>query len=156
MFCGWPHRISCECRLCRDIHNNNFARRCSRRRTRNRGKKPKGEEPMKKPQVGMNGANVKLLRASAFSQAHPHIWDYLTAPRYSDTKELRQTSTLLLFNDSGVLKLCFSDKDNNRTVFMTGETVEELFTNLEVALESDTAEWRTSRSANHGSKNIPY
>lgn len=111
---------------------------------------------MKKPSIGMNGANVKPLRASAFSQSHPHIWDYITSPTYSDTGEPRQTSTLLLFNDNGALKICFSDKDNQRSVFITGETIEELLANLEVALESDTAEWRTSRRGTSSSGQPPY
>lgn len=143
MFCGWGHMPACRCVVCVSLHNGTIARRRQRKRGKPKKKPWYRELSVKKPKVDLTGKTIIPVEASEFSQEHPVLWDYLTAESYSDDGTARRTSTMLIFTDSGSLKLCFNDRDNNRQFFHTAATMELLLTEAEVKLATDTADWKT-------------
>jgi len=90
-----------------------------------------------------------------WAKSLPALTEYLTATKY-DGGQGRVTSTLLLFLENGVLRLCLNDRDNNRSTFMSGETVDMALHALDAALSSDTADWRTRSNHRTGEARPPF
>jgi len=104
---------------------------------------------LKRPLPGQrSGPADAEFNDADFSKQYPTLSMYLTLTKY-EKGESRVTSTLLIFLESNVLRVCLNDRDNNRSVFVTGETVESALMSLENGLLSDRLEWRTK---NWGSK----
>lgn len=80
---------------------------------------------------------------SEFSQAYPACWEYLTVRVFRGSP--RQTSTILFFREDGQWKVCLSDRDTDRVLFRSGDSVSDCFEALEKALASPRADWRASR-----------
>ena len=55
-------------------------------------------------------------------------------------------STLLLFVEDGLCKLCLSDRDNDMVCFRGARTFLEALEGLERALQAGEAEWRQKRA----------
>jgi hypothetical protein len=77
-----------------------------------------------------------------FRNEFPTLHEYLTMTKY-DKGEARVTSTLLVFVENGVLRLCLNDRDNLRSAFYTGETLATAMASLEMALLSERVEWKS-------------
>lgn len=78
-----------------------------------------------------------------FAKDYPALHEYLTAETYDDGSP-RQTSTMLFFVEDGGFKLCFCDRDLDRTVWAHDDSIEECLLSLEAVLSSGTAVWRKS------------
>jgi len=111
---------------------------------------------MKKPKLDMSGKPIVPLQDSDFSRELPDLWDHLTSTQYSDTKEQRLTSTILIFVDGSSLKACLNDRDNSRSFFHTASTMEELLKGIDERLRDDTAEWKSKTSTQGTEKKIPW
>jgi len=112
--------------------------------------------PIKKPDVKMNGMKQEpLLEDSDFSSMLPALAEHLILTNYEDGTH-RQTSTLLIFVDAGVLKMCLSDREIGRSCFVTGRTFEEAFKALDDGLANDTVDWRTKRNTSTPHQKPPY
>jgi len=110
---------------------------------------------LKKKPVGKQYSPLGVPAAeSRFAADYPCLYEYLTVSQWED-KSPRLTSTLLLFVDEGRWKVCFTDKDADRYVFLTGLTVEGILNALEAGLKDDQLDWRKRReppSAQKGGK----
>lgn len=83
---------------------------------------------------------------------YPLILEHLTATKYPDGTD-REVSALILVADATGWRGCLSDKDNGRSLWKTGRTVEELLLVLECALaEDDPTQWRQSYAAKKGGR----
>lgn len=72
----------------------------------------------------------------------PNLWEHLTATKYPDGSD-RQTSAVIIVADAAGWRGCVSDKDNNRTLWRTADSVEGLLLALEEALAADDpTAWR--------------
>lgn len=71
----------------------------------------------------------------------PSIWEYLSTDAWPDGSA-RQSSTLTIFVEGGRVKVCLSDRENDRSAWASGESLEEAAMSLERALGQDTVEWR--------------
>lgn len=103
-------------------------------------------ELMKKRQVKVSGLASAVLTDKAFTSDYPLIWEHLTATKFDDGTA-RQTSTLLLFAQDGVLKAMLKDKEAGLCAWVSGATWDGLLTALELALGDDLFEWRQDRTA---------
>jgi len=111
---------------------------------------------MKKPDLKLNGETVSSPWVdSGFALAYPHIYEHLHEEKYEDGT-LRQTSTLLIFNDGGCLKLCLSDRDNNRSVFVTATCFDDAMVRLEQGLREDDLEWRVKPQSSRQGNRPPF
>lgn len=86
------------------------------------------------------GEGVQLV-PSSFSADYPHIAEYLTSTMYADGT-FRETSTLVLSFDLPSFKAALNDRDQSRSLFVSGATPDEALARLEVALGQDACEWR--------------
>lgn len=73
----------------------------------------------------------------------PAIMEYLAIEQYEDGTK-RERSSLLVIIESGLVKVCLSDRANNRTLWRSSPSIEDCLMNIETALQSDTADWRRS------------
>jgi len=87
------------------------------------------------------GVSLGECGGGEFAKKFPAIWEYLSADRWEDGK-VRQTSTLQLFGDRGIIKAALKDRENGIICFVGGRDPDEALEALESALRAGTAEWR--------------
>jgi len=102
-----------------------------------------------------NGPIEPLFDDADFRKNYPTLAAYLTETKYQDNTP-RVTATLLIFCESGVLRVCVNDRDNNRSVFFTSECIESALLAAENALSTNTAEWRIKQGYNRQSPQTPF
>lgn len=76
-----------------------------------------------------------------FSKAYPALWEYCTADQYPDGSK-RVRSSMVLFCEDSVVKLCLNDKDQARAIWVTADTVEKAFGAADKALQTANPPWR--------------
>jgi hypothetical protein len=99
------------------------------------------------PSVGPSGTAPVGVFFRSFPQLHQHLAD----PKWDDGTE-RDLSTLSIFSQDGRWKLCLSDRDGGKIVFLSGSTLEEAFLALERGLEAGTLEWRDADQGVRGKR----
>lgn len=93
------------------------------------------KEVLKKPQSGTAASDTE------WAKLYPAITEYMTLI-IDDDKKPRQPSTLYIFAEGGVWKACLGDRDNDLSLWASGETIAELLESLEALLEADSPPWR--------------
>jgi hypothetical protein len=88
--------------------------------------------------VRVAGAGV----ASAFAAGNPVLWEYLTADQYDDGSR-RTPSSLLVFVESGVVKVCLNDREVDRTLWASGGSLEDALAALDLKAGDGSADWRS-------------
>jgi len=73
----------------------------------------------------------------------PAVIEYLTSVQYPDGSP-RERSTVSVFVEDGVIKACLSDRDQARTLWRSGSSLEDAILGLEQAIADGTADWRRS------------
>lgn len=76
--------------------------------------------------------------------SYPLLWSYLADATWDDG-EGRETATLLIFTEIGVLKACLSDRERGLVTFRAGSSLEGLLEALETGLREGTTDWRPGR-----------
>lgn len=151
------HLPGCRCYECESPYNR--GRGGKGRRISDTDNQPRlrmEEAIVKRPEANrILGSKDIPFQDEDFYARYPTLWEYLTAFKWDDGKP-RQTSTLLIFVDSGVLKICINDRDNNRSAFVSKGTVEETLMAMESALLEESIEWRARQTYNKGSGGVPY
>lgn len=71
----------------------------------------------------------------------PIIWEYLCAAQYEDGTK-RVPATLSVFVEDRVVKVALNDRDAERSLYLSGETLEEALKALEKHLGHDKPDWR--------------
>lgn len=104
--------------------------------------KPSGDGGKGKPKK----ANVD----QDFAKKYPWVWEYLSASAYK-TGEARQTATLTLFCDGGVWSCALTDREEDRTCWCSGLTLEALLQALEERV-SEPGSWRQRKGGGKGGK----
>jgi len=90
------------------------------------------------PEVA-NGVSDSYLEAKC-----PILWRLLTETNFRGTP--RTTHTLLFFYDEGKLKCCLNDRQRAAVAFVTLDSAEGAFEDLEELLRSGKLVWRNSRN----------
>lgn len=91
----------------------------------------------------------------AFRSEFPSLHEYLTQAKWDDGS-LRTTSTLLIFIDQGVLRLCLNDRENSRSCFFTAAEFGEGMAKLESALATGKVEWRMKGNSSRDGAKTPF
>jgi len=100
---------------------------------------------MKRPPVTATGAsNTGPLTDPVFSKRCPNLFAYLTDDMWEDGTE-RETSTLLIFEDGGVLKAWLNDRALHRSLWVAGATLQGLLDALNEAVVDPAAGWRATQ-----------
>jgi len=71
----------------------------------------------------------------------PEVWAYLADTKYADGQP-RATATLMVIVESGVVKVCLNDRDNDRSAWVSGRSFQEALEALEVGLVGGRTDWR--------------
>lgn len=79
------------------------------------------------------------------ARTHPHLYEHLTATEFDDGGA-REVSGLTIFVDDGVLKVALNDRSEQRSAYVTADTVGEALDTLERQLAEDMADWRRWRT----------
>lgn len=89
--------------------------------------------------------NVDILPVvpMALKATFPALGEFLTETKYPDGKS-RETSTITVFVQDGMVKVCLNDRDQGRVLFRAGEDVVTALQALEDALTGDDADWRAA------------
>lgn len=93
------------------------------------------------PQTGRAGEALPPPQGDPFATGYPTIWEYLTIRMYESGEE-RKTSTLLAFVEDGVWKACLNDRDQQRSLWVTGGSHAGALAALEALLEAGGGVWR--------------
>jgi hypothetical protein len=72
---------------------------------------------------------------------YPGIWEMMTADIFAGG-EKRLTSTVTLFYEAGVVKVCLNDRENGLTAWSSGVTPSDALDALESGLQADSLAWR--------------
>lgn len=157
MFCGMGHMFGCQCEVCLDRYRYRpVTRPWSKGTIRTFQVDFSLGEWMRRPMPGdRSGPADADFNDPGLKREYPTLYEYLSLTRY-EKGESRVTSTLLIFVENGVLRICLNDRDNNRSVFFTGETLECALASLEAALLSDRVEWRTRNSSYNRDPKTPF
>lgn len=95
-------------------------------------------------QNGSGWPGVNKVQETAWARVHPALWEHLTLGLWDDGS-VRETSTVLVFLQDGVLKACLRDRNRPAVGFVAGVSWEGLFESLEAALVSGKLDWRPDR-----------
>jgi hypothetical protein len=75
-----------------------------------------------------------------FASEYPSVTEFLTLDKYDDGTA-RKRSSISLFVEQGVVKLALYDKDGERSLFTSAESLPGALSNLEAALNSKAPPW---------------
>lgn len=89
------------------------------------------------------GEAVESKGVAAMRQELPAVYEYLTLAKMPDGNE-RQVATLIVFIEDGRWKVCLSDRETDRTLWMSGDTLEDCLLSLDQAIQTGDANWRRS------------
>lgn len=78
-----------------------------------------------------------------FEGQYPALFEWLTVDRLEGVG--RQTATLLVFAEGGLLKVCLSDREHDQVCFRSGLTFQAALEGLEAVLANGEPEWRPRR-----------
>lgn len=100
---------------------------------------------MKRPSQPVQGEpqdrNIRIDPDSLLVRRAPMLYAMMTDDKWDDG-DARETSTLTLFVDAGMLKAVLNDRALSRTAFASSATLEGLLDALEEGLEADSLDWR--------------
>ena len=99
------------------------------------------QEPSKNGATRLIATSVEL---DELSSAYPALWEHLSETAW-ESGAPRTTSTLTIFVEEGLVKLCLRDRAAGRTAWASGKSMVKAWMALEAALEDDSAEWRKDR-----------
>jgi len=81
---------------------------------------------------------------ATFSLRYPALWEFLVEMEWSEGVP-RETGTLLVFAEDGVVKACLSDRDGDRRAFYGSDSFQGLLEGLNKGLLADTLDWRKNK-----------
>jgi hypothetical protein len=93
---------------------------------------------------GRGGGAPKPLTDPAFAGEYPLLWSYLTQNKWEDGTP-RQTASILIFSDDGILKGMLRDREAGLCLWVAGATMDGLFVALEGSVGDPRADWRQDR-----------
>lgn len=80
----------------------------------------------------------------AFAKKMPALWEWLTASK-DETGEARETGTLLIFAEEGLIKVCACNRDTGHVAFVSAKTLQDALLKVDKGLGADSLDWRLSK-----------
>jgi hypothetical protein len=87
----------------------------------------------------------RAVEVCELSCSFPALWEHLTETAW-ESGQVRITSTLLIFTEDGMVKLCLHDRASGRSAWVAKSSLTAALKAMEDALEGDSVEWRRVRS----------
>lgn len=92
-------------------------------------------------EAGENGGSSRSLESCQFLKGLPTVAEFLSLSRWEDGAS-RETGTVTLFFEEGLLKACLNDRDSGSSAFISARTFTSLFQAMEKGLLAGSLEWR--------------
>lgn len=97
---------------------------------------------MKRPtQVAPAAGAPAVSSDEEMSLLYPGIWEYMVETAWDDGKP-RRTSTLTVFCEDGVVKVCLSDRELDKTTWASGTSLADCLAAMEAKMQAGETEWR--------------
>lgn len=143
------HRVRCGCEWCGLCYESVRCRRATRGHLRYRSPRRAKELPVvsylrREESSNGDGAHMGGPGPGEWGVLYPALFEFLSANTWSDGAA-RLPGSLTLFTDGALWKCCLNDKAQERVCFVTGMSVDHLFSSLEEGLVSGGLDWRTTR-----------
>lgn len=90
-----------------------------------------------------------------FESSYPTLHGYMSQTTWPDGKP-RQTATLTVYTEHGCLTVVLNDRANLRSAFVNESSLFSALIKLEMALESDTVEWKGRRTEYNPAARTPF
>lgn len=105
------------------------------------------EEMLQKPaNRKVAGSAGELPMDIKAKKDYPLLWDHLSQRKWEDGSP-RQTSSVMIFEQDGVLKAMLRDKDAGLCLWVASKSLYGVLAALEAGLSDPEAEWRVDRQA---------
>lgn len=92
----------------------------------------------------ISGGAGEVVTDPEWTVLYPTLFEHLTQTVWGDGT-VRQTSSLSLFTDGGVVKCVLKDREAGLCLWAASKTFQELFGVVEALLNDPAAEWRADR-----------
>lgn len=86
------------------------------------------------------------VKGCDLSKGYPTLWEFLTKTAWGKD-EPRETGTLFLMLQDGLLKASLSDRDSDEVLWIAGQSLSDVLGAAEAALNDPGADWRVDRKA---------
>jgi hypothetical protein len=86
---------------------------------------------------GASGAQASCKTLEGF----PTVWEYLTATTFDDGSA-RETATVSVFVEEGLVKVALNDRAERRSAYVTGSDLRAALKALEGILGAGEVDWR--------------
>jgi hypothetical protein len=97
---------------------------------------------MKRPAQQQLAAGAPAVSSDEeMSLLYPGIWEYMVETAWDDGKA-RKTSTLTVFCEDGLVKVCLSDREQDKTTWASGTSLADCLASMEVKIATGNVEWR--------------
>lgn len=135
------------CYHCKEFHLAEIFLACVASRRKKPMKRHWRKPYVKKPIVSEASGGSKLALADEASlKKYPTLVEYLTTLRWEDGTD-RKPSSLSIFVEDGAWKVAVNDKDLQRSLYISGETLQDALGSVEKALRGENADWRAWNAA---------
>lgn len=88
----------------------------------------------------LNGERMSIEPCSVMTR-YESLWEFISATEFEDGSK-RQTPSLTIFQDQGLLKACLNDKEQGLVAFCSGTSLTALLEALDEGLAQDSLDWR--------------
>lgn len=78
------------------------------------------------------------------------LWLFLGLAAWPSDAAPRTPGTVMLFVDSGILKVMLNDKDACRVAFLTIDPADELLSTIDSAIGASSTDWRAAKPPQNG------
>lgn len=101
--------------------------------------------PMKRPdEAKLAGEQSQPDGVSLARPMYDTLWEYMTSKEWDDGKP-RESSTLLLFFEDGLFKVCLTDRALKQTAWASARTPEDALVKLNDGIREGEIDWRKQR-----------
>lgn len=128
------------------IHQVSYVLEADRRGLFNRIEAEVWEVLTKQSSASRITAGSRSMSDPVAVDATPRLWAYLTQSLWEDGTP-RLTSSLLLFEQDGFIKVMLRDRENGLCLWVASPNLSDSFAAVELALSDPTVEWRVDRQA---------
>lgn len=107
---------------------------------------------LSRPTATANGKAPGVAAPDDVRSHWPAIGEFLYAEAYPDGSPRQRSTITLMAGDSAGWKLVLNDRQEGRSLWATGESLEDALCALELQLESPNVPWRMDRGFKGGAK----
>lgn len=101
---------------------------------------------LKRPVADQKATEQGVALPSDIRLNWPALGEYLYAEKYPDGQPRARATLTLMAGDASGWKMVLNDRQEGRSLWATGDTLEEALLALETALQADHTPWRADRS----------